>query len=222
MRTRAGWAAGVLAVLCTLAAACGDEAGPPSPYPGDGPYVAGQGDLARPWPGVAELLSDADLIAVVEPTGERSEVWNPTETFVSSRFAATVVQVLSGAVQAGDSILLYAPGGAVRDPFPATGSRRPVPGESTTVVEYVDWPWFKTGVRELVFLKYQAPGAGDEPYTPFYWTWGPSARYSIDGEGRLQAIYPGGTDVEDPGGVREQLAGLTLDELQARIEAATR
>ena len=222
MRARGGRiiAGAVALAAAVLVAACGDDAGPSSPYPGDGPCYACAGHLARPWPSIPELYTRSDLIAVVEPTGERSEVWDAVGVYVSSRFTASVVRVLKGAVQPGDSILLFAPGGIVREPFPAADSRRPVTGSPTAGQEYVDWPWFRAGVRELVFLHYNTPGDGDPLYAPFYSNLGPSTRFSIDAAGKLRSIYPPGTDVEDPGGVRIQLDGLTVDEVQARVTAA--
>lgn len=185
-------------------------------YPKSGPTYLSSGHLDVPLT-FEGLVAEADLIAVVEPVAKVDEVWNVTETFVSSRFSARVVEVLKGEVEPASEILLYAPGGQVRDPFEATTSRRPVEDAPSSVDEYVDWPFFIPKQQEFLFLKLVTPPA-DSNVKPFYWNLGPSARYAID-DGRIESIYPVGVDVEDYGGVRARLAGLRLEEVAAMIAA---
>lgn len=82
-------------------------------YPTSGPTYLSSGHLDVPLT-FEGLVAEADLIAVVEPVAKVDEVWNVTETFVSSRFNARVVEVLKGEVEPASEILLYAPGGQVR------------------------------------------------------------------------------------------------------------
>lgn len=192
---------------------CGSSAG--GSYPADGPrYLdGGEGDFPL---SLNELVVQSDLIAVVRPTGASREVWNQLGTFVSSRFTAEAVTVFKGEVAPGQKIELYAPGGRVRDPFEATSSRRPELGATSSLEEFVDWPFFSKDRTELVFLKFVSPDPALEK--PFYYNLGPSARYSLS-DGKLASIYPAGVEVDDPGDVRASLAGTSLEDLRSVIRA---
>lgn len=201
--------------VLVVTTACGSQ----SPaYPSEGPsYLAG-GDAA--FPGSQEaMLAEADVIAVVRPTGESREVWNELGTFVSSRFVVEVRTVLKGPVETGAQFEVYAPGGHVKEPFEATGSRRPSGSQANKLEQFVDWPFFERNREELVFLKLVTPDPALEK--PFYYNLGPSGRYRVE-NGRLQTIYPAGTEVDDPGEVRKSLVGKTLDELLKLIRASGR
>lgn len=202
----------LLSFALIAGAACG---GDPPAYPGEGPsYLAG-GDAS--FPGSQEaMFAEGDVIAVVRPTGESREVWNELGAFVSSRFVVEVRTVLKGSVEPGTHFEVYAPGGHVKEPFEANGSRRPSGSDANKLEQFVDWPFFERNREELVFLKLVTPDPALEK--PFYYNLGPSGRYRIE-NGRLQTIYPSGTEVDDPGEVRRSLVGKTLDELLKLIRA---
>ena len=112
-----------LAATLALSWGCAEH-GDTSEYPNSGPeYVAG--GLTNFPASADDLFRQADLVVVVRPTGERSEVWNDLETVVSSRFTSRIEDVLKGDIGVGETILLFAPGGDVKEPFAATESRRP-------------------------------------------------------------------------------------------------
>jgi hypothetical protein len=203
----------ILALLTVgCAAACGESR--TSPYPTEGPeYVAGG---LTTFPVSAEaLIREADLVAMVKPTGERLDVWLPPEISVSARFPATVGHVFKGSVNEGDSILLFAPGGEVKDPFVATESRRPDGASRSVVQEYVDWPFFYKGAEELVFLKLVTPEAGSG-LAPFYYNLGPLTRYSLK-DGKLRSILAASIDVYDQGNIRGTIEGKDLEWLEAEV-----
>lgn len=203
----------LLAILAVSGVACSNGA-EGSPYPTEGPvYSAG---ALTTFPTTLDgLISEADLIAVVLPTGERSEVWNSNETSVSSRFPATVGEVLQGKAATGDSLLLFAPGGTARDPFSVTESRKPAPGDSVRTTEYVDAPFFRAGYDEVVFLKHvQAPaGSGLDS---FYYPLGIFARYSVV-NGHVESILGTRFDHQDSGGAKAALEGKSLDWLREQL-----
>ena len=188
------------------------------PYPVNDRYVLDE-SFAPAAVTITELIATSDLVAVVTPTGEHLEVWNALGNLVSSRFPARVDRVFKGNVRLGETVLLFAPGGVVRDPFPATESRQPADAGTTLREEYADYPWFAGGRRELVFLRYLEP---DDPrYEPFFYMHGRNGRYSIRG-GEIRPIYPPALELDDPGGVRAEMTGRSLAWLQRRVAEAWR
>jgi hypothetical protein len=202
-----------LVALVVALSACSSNA-ESGPYPSGGPMLSGVAEASYPT-SLSALIAESDAIPVVRPDGSRSEVWNPTETFVSSRLGAEVVTMLKGALAPGDHVVLYAPGGLVKRSFGATSRRRPAPGDETSLEEYVDWPFFKRGVEELVFLKLITPEPGTG-LAPFYYNLGPAARFRVDGQ-KLSRIYPKGVEIDDPGKIQEQLVGKTVDDVRALV-----
>jgi hypothetical protein len=187
-----------------------------SPYPEDGPYYFSSGFPDRFVRTFDELIAASDAILVVEPTGERSEVWSPPGTSASSRFPATVQRVLKGELAEREAILLFAPGGEVEDPSGATESRRPDGGPKIRE-EYVDAPFFYEGVREVVFLRKFEPEAASGAQ-PFYAPVHPLARYRLEGA-RLRSILAPSIGVDDGGGIRSTVEGHDLAWLETQIRA---
>ena len=204
--------AGPLLAMIASLTACSDG-GAQDGYPVTGLYLSGFSEVLPPM-SLQELISASDLIAIIEPTGERSEVWNAVGSSVSSRFPAVVKTVLKGPVKPGDEVVLFAPGGRVRETFAALESRKPAEDDARLTEEYVDYPFFREGGRELVFLRLRSPD--ERGYDAFFYMHGTNGRYQLK-DGHLKAIYPSAADVDDPGGVRAELTGKTLDWLRDRI-----
>ena len=184
-------------------------------YPTSGPSLMGSIDAPLPQT-LGALTADSDVIALVEPETQLPDMWDFNGIIVTSRYRAQVVKVIKGDVAPGDVITLHANGGTMAATFAATSSQRPVPGEPTRILQYVDSPFYHIGVQELVFLV--RVYSTDPAIGTIYWADGPGARYNV-ADGRLVSIFPPEVkaSISEGGAIRNEVEGLTLDELGARV-----
>jgi hypothetical protein len=169
---------------------------------------------------VEQLLQGWPDVAVVTVVAQLDDYWPPAEgadVLVASRFVLRVDEVVAGSgVEPGDELVVYTPGGTVarRGIAAVGGSLRPQHGEKTVRLEYIDWPPFRVGTRELVFLA-RGDGAGGEA------RWGavPEGRFRLAGN-RLETIFEGGLPpgVAIAADIRTRLVDRSLPEAAAEIQ----
>lgn len=221
-KTRSYLTVAASVVVIAASAFIGRELGSDAPDEDSGDHVDGlpmSSMLVEQPASFEQLVAESPAIVLVTAMERIEDYWPPTDPqlTVLAQFRLRVDRVLKGSIVEGEHIVVRLPGGTSAmwgDPNPG-GSFKPVPGEETQEIEYADFPFFRKGTQELIFLSSLDEGATAYGATAF-------GRYRLV-KGRLAPVvdevhHDAGAPAS--GGPLAPVLGATIDTVAERVALA--